>query len=163
DVSGGAVYLTLYGTGVRNRTALTSVTSTIGGVPATVLFAGSQGTFPALDQVNVQIPSSLRGRGLVAVVVTADGTATNTVNVTGHKAMADFICLDSHHIGTSAVYAHAPGSLQSDRNMSQTFRLYWLRETACDAGTLVDAAALDASVRDQILDLTKGQDGEFLV
>jgi hypothetical protein len=47
--------------------------------------------------------------------------------------------------------------------MSQTFRLYWLRETACDAGTLVDAAALDPSVRDRVLAFTGGDDGEFLV
>src|SRR5262249_39101308 len=81
DVSGGAVYLTLYGTGLRNRTALANVACTIGGVAATVLFAGSGGGFPALDQVNVQVPASLRGRGLVPVVVTADGAASNSVNI----------------------------------------------------------------------------------
>jgi len=47
--------------------------------------------------------------------------------------------------------------------MSQTFRLFWLREAACDAGTLIDAAALDPSIRDRVLHLTEGQDGEFLV
>ncbi len=47
--------------------------------------------------------------------------------------------------------------------MSQTFRLYWLRESACDAGTIVEAAALDPSIRDRVLALTEDQDGEFLV
>jgi uncharacterized protein (TIGR03437 family) len=81
DVSTGPVYLTLYGTGIRNRSALENVRCTIGGVDTTVLFAGSQGTFPALDQVNVQVPISLRGRGTVPVVVIADDQSTNPVNI----------------------------------------------------------------------------------
>jgi hypothetical protein len=47
--------------------------------------------------------------------------------------------------------------------MSQTFRLFWLREHACDAGTPVQAAALEYSIRDRIVQLTKGESGEFLV
>jgi len=54
DLSSGAVYLTLYGTGIRNRSSLDNVAATIGGVNTTGLFAGPQGTFVGLDQVNVQ-------------------------------------------------------------------------------------------------------------
>jgi uncharacterized protein (TIGR03437 family) len=73
------VVLTLYGSGIRNNTS--GVQVTIGGVDAAVLFAGPQGTFQGLDQVNVQIPSSLRGRGEVNLVLTADGKTANTVTI----------------------------------------------------------------------------------
>ena len=81
DVSGGPVYITLYGTGLRGRTSLENVRCTIGGVQSPVLFAGPQGGFPALDQVNVQVPFSLQGRGIAAVIVTVDGQASNPVNI----------------------------------------------------------------------------------
>ncbi len=81
DVSGGPVYLTLYGTGIRNRSSLDNVRCTIGGVDEPVLFAGAGGGFPALDQVNAQVPASLRGRGPVSIVVTVDGQSTNPVTI----------------------------------------------------------------------------------
>ena len=81
NLSQGPVFLTLYGTGIRNRASLTDVRTDIGGVDAPVLFAGAQGDFPALDQVNVQIPDSLRGKGTVSIVVTVDGQSTNPVTV----------------------------------------------------------------------------------
>ncbi len=81
DLASGPVFLTLYGTGIRNRTSLENVRSTIGGVDAPVLFAGAQGAFPALDQVNVQVPSSLAGRGEVTIVLTVDGQTSNPVTI----------------------------------------------------------------------------------
>ncbi len=81
DLTAGGVYLALYGTGVRKRSSLDNVKCTIGGVDTPVLFAGAQGTFPALDQINVQIPNGLRGRGSVAIVVTVDGQPSNSVTV----------------------------------------------------------------------------------
>ena len=54
---------------------------TIGGVAATVFYAGAQMGFVGLDQVNVQIPSSLRGRGTVDVVLMVDGQRANTVTI----------------------------------------------------------------------------------
>ena len=81
DLSKGPVYLTLYGTGIRNRSALANVRAAIGGVDSPALFAGAQGVFPALDQVNIQVPDSLRGRGTVSIVLTVDGQSTNPVTV----------------------------------------------------------------------------------
>ena len=81
DLSRGAVAVTLYGTGIKNFSSLANVGCTIGGVDATVLFAGAQGDFPALDQVNVLIPASLRGRGAVPIVLTVDGQRTNAVTI----------------------------------------------------------------------------------
>ena len=81
DVSTGPVFLTLFGTGLRNRSSLENVSASIGGVDVPVLFAGAGGGFPALDQVNVQVPASLRGRGALSVVVTVDGQNTNPVTI----------------------------------------------------------------------------------
>ena len=75
------VFLILNGTGIRGRTSLAAVTATIGGTPATVSFAGPQGDFVGLDQINVGIPRSLIGRGDVDVVLTVDGKITNTVKI----------------------------------------------------------------------------------
>lgn len=81
DLGSGDVYLTLYGTGIRRRTALSAVRCTIGGADANVLFAGAQGEYPGLDQVNLQVPASLLGRGTVSLVLTVDGTASNAVTL----------------------------------------------------------------------------------
>jgi uncharacterized protein (TIGR03437 family) len=74
-------YLNLYGTGLRGRSSLSRVTCTIGGVAAPVSFAGDQGGFAGLDQVNVLIPASLKQRGEVDVVLSVDGQLANTVKV----------------------------------------------------------------------------------
>jgi uncharacterized protein (TIGR03437 family) len=80
DLSEGQVYLLLYGTGIR---AAKNVTVTVGGQSVPVLFAGAQGTFAGEDQVNAgPLPASLAGSGNVNIVLTADGQAANTVNVT---------------------------------------------------------------------------------
>lgn len=77
------VFLILYGTGIRGRSALSAVTATIGGVSVPVTFAGAQGTFVGLDQINLgPLPRSLAGRGEVDVVLTVDGKTSNTVRVT---------------------------------------------------------------------------------
>lgn len=74
------VFLILYGTGFRNRTDLTKVTATIGGVSAEVGFAGAQGGYAGLDQLNIRIPRSLPG-GEFDVAVTVEGKASNVVRL----------------------------------------------------------------------------------
>lgn len=68
--------LSLYATGLR-RGRQTS--ATIGGLPATVLYSGPQPSFLGLDQVNLDIPAALRGRGPVEVLLTVDGIPANAV------------------------------------------------------------------------------------
>ena len=75
------VILELFGTGIRGRTGLTAVTAAIGGQAAEVLYAGAQGGFAGLDQVNLRLPGTLAGRGDVDVVLTVDGKAANVVRV----------------------------------------------------------------------------------
>jgi uncharacterized protein (TIGR03437 family) len=53
----------------------------VGGVDAPVAYAGVQGSSPGLDQVNALLPRSLAGRGLVDVVLTADGQVANSVQI----------------------------------------------------------------------------------
>jgi len=75
------VFLILFGTGLRFRSSLPAVTVKIGGIDAQVLYAGPQGGFVGLDQLNVAVPRSLIGRGEVDVVLTVDGQTANTVRV----------------------------------------------------------------------------------
>lgn len=74
-----SAYLVLVGSGLGSTT---QATATIGGVNATVTYAGPQGTYPGLDQYNILIPPSLAGKGQVDVIVTAAGLPSNTVNIT---------------------------------------------------------------------------------
>jgi uncharacterized protein (TIGR03437 family) len=75
------VFLALFGTGIRNRKYLGDVTAQVGGVGAQVFYAGPQGQFEGLDQVNVLLPRSLAGRGEVEVVLTVEGQAANAVRI----------------------------------------------------------------------------------
>jgi uncharacterized protein (TIGR03437 family) len=76
------IYLEMYGTGIRNAN-VSSVTVTVGGLSVPVLFAGAAPGFAGEDQVNIgPLPRTLAGQGNVNIVLTADGQAANTVNVT---------------------------------------------------------------------------------
>jgi uncharacterized protein (TIGR03437 family) len=75
------LFLLLFGTGIRFRSSLSNVKATIGGIDAEVLFAGPAGGFVGLDQININIPRSLAGRGMVDVVLTVDGKIANTIKL----------------------------------------------------------------------------------
>ena len=83
DVGGAndQVYLILYGTGIKNRSGLANVKIKIGGVDVAADYAGAQGFFVGLDQINVKVPRSLLGRGDVDVSLTVDGKVANTIKV----------------------------------------------------------------------------------
>src|SRR5581483_7992218 len=59
------VFLILFGTGIRGRSAESAVGVTLGGESAEVTYAGAQSSFVGLDQVNAKIPRTLVGRGNV--------------------------------------------------------------------------------------------------
>lgn len=75
------VYVSLYGTGIRNRASLSDVTAQIGGQTADVLYAGPQGGFAGLDQINLRIPRAVAGRGEVVVSITVSGKSANPVTL----------------------------------------------------------------------------------
>lgn len=81
SVPSDQVYLLLFGTGLRFRSALSALTAKVGGVDAEISYAGAQGNFVGLDQVNLRLPNNLAGKGDVAIAVTADGKTANTVLV----------------------------------------------------------------------------------
>jgi uncharacterized protein (TIGR03437 family) len=74
------VYLILFGTGF-DQAATASVNVTVAGKTAQVVYSGPQG-LPGLDQANVLLPHSLAGSGNAAVILTANGSAANTVHIT---------------------------------------------------------------------------------
>jgi uncharacterized protein (TIGR03437 family) len=81
---GGAnehVFLLLYGTGLRGVTVRDVVTATVGGAPVDVTYAGAQGQYEGLDQINLRLTPALAGKGLVEVKVTIDGKQANAVQV----------------------------------------------------------------------------------
>ncbi len=76
------VFLVLYGSGIRNRSALSAVTATVGGLTPPVLFAGAVEGLFGLDQVNVgPLSRSLMGRGEVDVALIVDGRRANLARV----------------------------------------------------------------------------------
>ena len=75
------VVLVLFATGLRFRSSGAAVSGSIGGANAQALYAGPQGAFSGLDQVNLLLPRSLAGRGDVNVTLTVDGQAANLVQI----------------------------------------------------------------------------------
>ncbi len=77
--SGAPTYLVLYGTGIRYHT--TPVSVSIGATSVTASYAGAQNVDLGLDQINIAVPSILRGAGAVELTLHVDGQASNTVLV----------------------------------------------------------------------------------
>jgi uncharacterized protein (TIGR03437 family) len=78
------LYLILFGTGWRNRAAANGrlregVSAYLNDAPAQVTFAGAQGEFFGLDQMNIQIAPSLKGKQVVQIQ--ADGKLANPVEI----------------------------------------------------------------------------------
>ncbi len=75
------LYLILFGTGFRHLNMLSTVSATIGGTHAEVVFAGAQGDFIGLDQANIRLPRSLAGRGSVELSFSVQGKSANSVAI----------------------------------------------------------------------------------
>lgn len=71
-------FLAIFATGLDLSTP---PTVTIGGVPATIQFAGAAPCCVGLQQINIIIPDSLAGAGRVPVVLHSGGKSSNTVQV----------------------------------------------------------------------------------
>ena len=75
------VYVSFYGTGIRNHSPFGNVTVTINGVSVPALYAGPAPNYVGLDQVNAGLSLALRGTGEVNVVLTVDGQTSNVVTI----------------------------------------------------------------------------------
>jgi len=77
------VFLLLFGTGIRGAGGAANVTASINGIAVPVLFAGDQGGFVGLDQINIgPIPRSLIGAGEVEIQIVATSKLSHVVTVT---------------------------------------------------------------------------------
>lgn len=78
---GEELYLILYGTGFRHHRDSAAVTVRLGEVEEPALYAGAQGRFEGLDQLNLRLPRSLAGRGELEVKLNVDGLESNRVRI----------------------------------------------------------------------------------
>jgi uncharacterized protein (TIGR03437 family) len=83
DISGPATHdLILFGTGIRGRSSLAGVLVRIGsGRIFPAQYAGAQGIYPGLDQINVRLLPLLAGSGEVDLEVALDGQVSNRVRI----------------------------------------------------------------------------------
>ncbi|HZS03386.1 MAG TPA: IPT/TIG domain-containing protein [Blastocatellia bacterium] len=95
-------FLILYGTGLRNAPA-GSVHVIIGGIDVTPAFVGAAPGFTGLDQVNVQIPTALRGRGRVDFTVVANGVSSNSLTVSAAGAAGGNLAITGFSVTDGAV------------------------------------------------------------
>lgn len=77
--SSDQLLLALCGTGFRHHPSIGTITAKIGETPVEIYYNGPTPGHPGLDQVNIFLPHSLKGRGEVPVTVSFAG---QTVNVT---------------------------------------------------------------------------------
>lgn len=75
-------YLTLFGSGLRGAVNLPDVKLSLGGVDIPVTFAGAQGEYPGLDQLNAgPIPPSLAGRGPLELILRIGNETANRLTI----------------------------------------------------------------------------------
>ena len=74
------VYVNIFGTGFRGRSALSAVVVKVGGVNVPALYAGAS-TYDGEDQLAILLPRSLVGAGRVLVELSANGNASNTTTL----------------------------------------------------------------------------------
>jgi uncharacterized protein (TIGR03437 family) len=74
-------FAVLYGTGIRNRSSLSAVNVTVGGTTVPVPYAGPQGSYAGLDQINIELPKSLMGRADTDLLLTVAGMPSNTLKL----------------------------------------------------------------------------------
>ncbi|MDX2031677.1 MAG: NF038122 family metalloprotease [Blastocatellia bacterium] len=79
--AGERVFLLLYGSGFRGRSALSAVSLKIGDLDVPVSFAGAVDGLAGLDQLNAELLRALAGKGDATIVLTVDGRVANSVTV----------------------------------------------------------------------------------
>jgi uncharacterized protein (TIGR03437 family) len=106
------LFLVLFGTGIRHRSSLAAVQVTLSGTEAPVLYAGAQGAFTGLDQINIELPRHLFGRGETEIALRVGGQSANrvSVNLGGQK---EFGIRNSEYGSQNAearIFSHASDS-----------------------------------------------------
>jgi uncharacterized protein (TIGR03437 family) len=65
------VYLSLLGTGIRNRPDLGSIHIILGRQSPLALYAGPQSAYTGVDQINLLLPRALAGSGMTAILISS--------------------------------------------------------------------------------------------
>jgi uncharacterized protein (TIGR03437 family) len=78
---GTVTTLVLYASGIRHLDSQSNVQVYLGNLRLPVAYAGVQGTYSGLDQINVNVPANLKGAGMTPLRVVVDGYSSNTVAV----------------------------------------------------------------------------------
>jgi uncharacterized protein (TIGR03437 family) len=73
------VLLALFGTGLGQSLDAPAVTAAIDGSDATISYAGAQGEYRGVFEVDLVLPRTLVGRGRVQISVSAGGIVSNPV------------------------------------------------------------------------------------
>jgi uncharacterized protein (TIGR03437 family) len=73
------LFVILYGTGLRNASGPPECH--LNGAPAPVSYAGPHSAYPGLDQINLEVPATLRDAGAVSATCTVEGMNTNGVSI----------------------------------------------------------------------------------
>lgn len=133
------LFLVLYGTGLRQHSNQSAVAALIGDEQAEVLYAGPQGGFVGLDQINVHLPRSLSGRGDVEVKLNVAGRATNIV----HLNMAGTACQNT--VAATAQSFPATGGTGTG-TINAANGCYWQAYSLTDWITLNAAGSGPASI-----------------
>lgn len=171
DLDAGTVqkptYLILYATGLRGApntvandpapgvtNVAESVTVTIQGVPARVDYAGPQGSFFGLDQINVVIPPELSGWGILNVRVEAKAPnisrISNEVEIKMGGQLTNLTILKDLNLAGDTVSGQlsADDAVEMDQNEKSQFyrKLYFIdvyrfRTTAANTTIAVDLRA----------------------
>ena len=78
------IFLIMYGSGIKNRTAGAEISVTLRGLPAEVLYPGSAPGFRGVDQINLRLPrtmANLRGSADIVLRISEPGApAAQTSN-----------------------------------------------------------------------------------
>ena len=75
------LFLVLFGTGWRFNPSSDRMVVTINNTPGVAAYAGPQGTFVGLDQLNLRLDPALAGKGLIDIRISVDGLLSNKVNI----------------------------------------------------------------------------------
>ena len=78
---GAAVSVSVVASGIRNRTSLSRVNATIGGISVPLLYAGISNDALGIDEVKLRLTSHVRGLGETDLIVTVDGEVSNAVRI----------------------------------------------------------------------------------
>lgn len=81
NTPGEQVYLILFGTGFRHRSAMEEVKVQVESMEVEPLYAGESPGLVGMDQINVLLPAELAGTGEVDVAIKVDGKTANIIKL----------------------------------------------------------------------------------